>query len=143
MQRLRIQRTWLVISLAVSIALAVVGLGAQTWPARAAVVPGSNPPGTSSTHHVYTNAPCNVAHKNQHTARCWAVVDTPSDHVITPASQPASTALGPQDIQAAYDLPSATAGGGQTVAIVDAFGASTAEADLAVFRSYYGLPPCT
>lgn len=143
MQRPRIRGTWLVISLVVSVAFISLGLGVQAWPARAAVEPGSGPPGASTAHRVYTNAPCNVAHKNPHTARCWAVVDTPSDHLITPTGQPASTALGPADIQEAYHLPSATAGAGQTVAIVDAFGASTAEADLAVFRSYYGLPPCT
>lgn len=126
-----------------SLVFVLLGLGIWAWPARAAVGPGAGAGGASNAHRVYTNAPCNVAHKNPHTARCWAVVDTPSDHVITPTGQPASTALGPADIQAAYRLPSATAGAGQTVAIVDAFGASTAEADLAVFRSYYGLPPCT
>jgi Carboxypeptidase regulatory-like domain len=75
-------------------------------------------------------------------ARCFAVVRTPASHEITPdASAPPSTALGPADIQAAYNLPST--GAGQTVAIVDAFGDSSAESDLAVFRSQYGLPPCT
>jgi subtilase family serine protease len=50
---------------------------------------------------------------------------------------------GPSDLQSAYNLPSASAGGGQTVAIVDAYDDSTAEADLATYRSTYGLPPCT
>jgi subtilase family serine protease len=40
-------------------------------------------------------------------------------------------------------LPSSTAGAGQTVAIVDAYDAKTAESDLAVYRAQYGLPPCT
>jgi hypothetical protein len=90
-----------------------------------------------------TNAGCNTPQPPGF-ARCFAIVRTPSDHRITPdASGPPPTALGPADIQSAYKLPSATAGGGQTVAIVDAFDDPSAEADLAVFRSQYGLPPCT
>ncbi len=50
--------------------------------------------------------------------------------------------LGPSDIQAAYNL-SATAGQGRTVAIVDAYDNPNAEADLAAYRQYYGLPACT
>jgi subtilase family serine protease len=49
----------------------------------------------------------------------------------------------PADLQSAYKLPSATAGTGQTVAIVDAFDDPNAESDLAVYRSTFGLPPCT
>ncbi|MFC8709835.1 S8 family serine peptidase [Streptomyces sp. NPDC057197] len=53
---------------------------------------------------------------------------------------------GPADIQSAYRLTEAVqgqAGKGRTVAIVDAYDATTIEADLAVYRSTYGLPPCT
>jgi subtilase family serine protease len=50
---------------------------------------------------------------------------------------------GPADLQSAYALPSASAGAGHTVAVVDAYDAPSAEADLAVYRSYYGLPACT
>jgi hypothetical protein len=77
-------------------------------------------------------------------ARCLAVVRTPASHVITAdSSGPPSTALTPADIQSAYKLPSATAGSGETVAIVDAGDDPTAEQDLRVFRSQFGLPPCT
>jgi hypothetical protein len=51
--------------------------------------------------------------------------------------------LGPADLQSAYDLPSDAAGAGVTVAIVDAYDNPNAEADLAVYRSQFGLPPCT
>lgn len=51
--------------------------------------------------------------------------------------------LGPADLQAAYNLPSSTAGRNQTIAIVDAYDDPTAEADLAVYRSTYNLPSCT
>ncbi|WP_307795323.1 Kelch repeat-containing protein [Actinacidiphila acididurans] len=54
----------------------------------------------------------------------------------------APTGYGPADLQSAYGLP-ADGGAGQTVAIVDAYDDPNAEADLAVYRSQYGLPPCT
>ena len=92
----------------------------------------------------YTNAPCNRAQKDylvKHLARCFSVVRTALDHQITPAADPPPSALGPADIQDAYNLPNS--GAGEVVGIVDAFGDSHAEADLAQFRSFYGLPPCT
>jgi subtilase family serine protease len=48
----------------------------------------------------------------------------------------------PADLQAAYNL-DPTKGAGQTVAIVDAYDDPNAESDLAVYRSTFGLPPCT
>jgi subtilase family serine protease len=59
------------------------------------------------------------------------------------AAAAAPAGLSPANLQSAYKLPSATAGSGQTVAIVDAYDAPTAEADLGVYRSQFGLPPCT
>jgi hypothetical protein len=55
----------------------------------------------------------------------------------------APAGYGPDDLQAAYRLPSKSAGQGQRVYIVDAYDSPTAEADLAVYRTQYGLPPCT
>lgn len=49
----------------------------------------------------------------------------------------------PADLQSAYNLPSATAGTGQTIAIVDAYDDPKAEADLAVYRKTFGLSACT
>src|ERR671935_1130486 len=69
-------------------------------------------------------------------ARCFSLVKGPAA-----ASGPSG--YGPADLQSAYKLPSATAGSGQTVAIVDAFDDPTAQSDLAQYRSFYGLPPCT
>lgn len=46
---------------------------------------------------------------------------------------------GPADLDNAYKL---GGGGGQTVAIVDAYDDPTAAADLAVYRAQYGLPAC-
>ena len=53
----------------------------------------------------------------------------------------ASYGYGPSDLQSAYQVPATTAA--PTVAIVDAFGDSTIEADLAQYRTEFGLPPCT
>jgi subtilase family serine protease len=49
---------------------------------------------------------------------------------------------GPTSIQSAYKLAGLTSSG-RTVAIVDAYNDPTAEADLATYRSAYGLPACT
>jgi hypothetical protein len=64
------------------------------------------------------------------------------------SSLPADTAPNfgwwPIDLVSAYGLPFDPAvGTGMTIAIVDAFDSPTVEADLAVYRAYFGLPPCT
>ena len=110
---------------------------------RAGGSAGSRPQATAPQLTANTNAPCNAPQRHGF-ARCLAIVRTPASHRITPdTSGPPRGALGPADIQSAYSLPSATAGQGQTVAIVDAYGDSQAETDLAAFRSHYGLPACT
>jgi subtilase family serine protease len=55
---------------------------------------------------------------------------------------PEPSGYGPQDLQSAYRLPVGR-GAGQTIAIVDAFDDPNAEADLAAYRTQYGLPACT
>ncbi|MFF0085522.1 peptidase S8 [Streptomyces canus] len=66
---------------------------------------------------------------------------------ITPKAADAATpsGYGPSDLQSAYGLTAAAAanGSGETIAIVDAYNDPNAEADLAKYRSYYGLPACT
>ncbi len=59
------------------------------------------------------------------------------------AQSSSATGYAPADLQSAYNLPSTTAGSGQTVAIVDAFDNPRAEVDLAVYRAHFGLPACT
>jgi subtilase family serine protease len=59
------------------------------------------------------------------------------------ASNATPEGYGPADLQSAYDLPSASAGSGQTVAIVDAYDDPTAAQDLATYRSQYGESACT
>lgn len=48
----------------------------------------------------------------------------------------------PADLRSAYNLPT-SGGNGKIIAIVDAQDDPNAEADLAVYRSQFGLPPCT
>ncbi|MFD3501615.1 peptidase S8 [Streptomyces sp. NPDC058678] len=66
---------------------------------------------------------------------------------VTPKAADASTpsGYGPSDLQSAYGLTSAASskGSGETIAIVDAYDDPNAEADLAKYRSYYGLTSCT
>jgi hypothetical protein len=51
---------------------------------------------------------------------------------------------GPADLASAYGLTGIRdRGAGRTIAIVDAYDNPNAEADLAVYRSTYGLPPCS
>ena len=60
-----------------------------------------------------------------------------------PASPPAAGS--PDYLQQAYDLTylSQTAGGADTIAVVDAGDDPNAASDLAAYRSAFGLPPCT
>jgi N-acetylneuraminic acid mutarotase len=77
-------------------------------------------------------------------AACDALVRTDAaGHQGRLAAGVAPQGYGPADLQSAYALPSATAGRGATVAIVDAYDDPTAASDLAAYRSQYGLPPCT
>jgi subtilase family serine protease len=73
-------------------------------------------------------------------ARCHAKIRTDASGNVVAHAAPSG--LGPADLQAAYKVPAAS-GAGPIVAIVDANDAPTAEADLAVYRKTYGLPPCT
>lgn len=72
-------------------------------------------------------------------ARChsWVRVDAKGAPLATTTPR----GFGPADLQSAYGLSALGTGG--TVAIVDAYDDPNAEADLGVYRSQYGLPPCT
>ncbi|MBV8302845.1 MAG: S53 family peptidase [Acidimicrobiia bacterium] len=102
----------------------------------------ANPsPGPNRVMHKH-RAVCGLAPEG--VARCNARIRTGDDGVTAAANgSPAPGAYGPADLQSAYNLPSATAGAGQTVAIVDAYDQPNVEADLAAYRSQYGLPACT
>ncbi|MEP7021746.1 MAG: putative Ig domain-containing protein [Pseudonocardiales bacterium] len=79
------------------------------------------------------------------TYACFAV--RRSDIGFTPKAaispQATPSGFGPSGLQAAYKLPSASAGSGQRIYIVDAFDDPNAAADLAAYRTQFGLPACT
>ncbi|HEX3805969.1 MAG TPA: hypothetical protein VHV52_04225 [Gaiellaceae bacterium] len=103
-------------------AAALVGIATQ---ARATSVPSLRPFCTVGPIH------------------CMSFLRT--DLPIVQDATAAHDGYGAQDLQSAYNLASASAskGGGQTVALVDAYDDPTIESDLNVYRSYYGLGPCT
>lgn len=69
---------------------------------------------------------------------------TPFNHVkpsIHPYARPAAL-VSPSVVRNAYNLNGGASGSG-TIAIIDAYDAPTAEHDLGVFNSQFGLPACT
>lgn len=94
---------------------------------------------------VYHVAVC--PHGNpRETARCHAHVVTdargnPINGKASPNATAAPSGYGPADLRSAYNITSN--GSATTIAIVDAYGYTNAEADLAKYRSQYGLPACT
>ncbi len=116
----------LVIPVCLIALLALVMLGTATGSSASSATPGYK-------HvHVCSAAPVGFAN-------CHAI------QLVLTNARPASSPAGynPADLQSAYKLPSSTAGSGQTVAIVDAFNDPNAESDLGVYRSQFGLSPCT
>lgn len=72
---------------------------------------------------------------------CHSVVDL---EVMTPmATTGIPNGYGATDLKSAYSIPTDTSGAKKTVAVVSAFDAVNAEADLAVYRAKFGLPECT
>jgi subtilase family serine protease len=92
-------------------------------------------------------SPTALAHRSAHTcaapkagyAACNAIVRL--NNAGKPGALATPSGYGAQDIQSAYKL-SPSAGAGKTVAIVDAYDDPTAQADLNVYRSQYGLAAC-
>ncbi len=85
---------------------------------------------------------CGPAAPNE--ARCTAyVLSAPGRAVLGVRTAALPAGYGPADLQSAYGLTGATGGKGKTVAIVVAYNDPNAAADLAVYRSTYGLAACT
>ena len=100
-------------------------------------------PAAAASHSSPTTHDVSVCrHAGTAKARCFAIrVDRVAGGRVRHATTPVG--YGPADLQAAYTLPSSTAGAGETVAIVDAYDDPNAESDLAVYRAQFNLPPCT
>jgi hypothetical protein len=101
---------------------------------------------TGPGHHVHTMAngesDVNACADNlgPKMAHCMARVRTAAG--LAPMLGNAG-AYDPAYLQSAYNAPSSNHGTGRTVAIVDAYDDPTAEADLAVYRTQFGLSACT
>lgn len=64
------------------------------------------------------------------------------DDNLEPLATSGPSGYGPTDLRDAYKI-TANGSATTTIAIVDAYGYPNAEADLAVYRSQFGLPACT
>jgi subtilase family serine protease len=103
----------------------------------------ANAQGVENSHGTYHVRAC--ADVLEGFARCHAHIVTDSaGNWIAHKAQPNLTpsGYGPSDLRSAYNV---TGSGSSvtTIAIVDAYGYTNAESDLAVYRSQFGLPPCT
>jgi len=107
--------------------------GLCATPALTVVASAATAPATTTAH---VNAAANVAHSD-------AIRNNAKSHKVGSAATSTPSGYGPSSIQSAYNLPSSTAGSGETVAIVDAYKDPNAAADLAVYRAQYGLSACT
>ncbi|MFD5075379.1 peptidase S8 [Streptomyces sp. NPDC058371] len=143
-----IRGRWRRIGSAATAALVLTGLGTAAHASAAAPNP--------ATPHVTWSRACGTPAKAGEMA-CKALRVTGGTTAfqlkkaaakgVTPKAADASTpsGYGPTDLRNAYGLTSAasTNGAGSTIAIVDAYDDPNAEADLAKYRSYYGLSACT
>ncbi|MCW3820761.1 carboxypeptidase regulatory-like domain-containing protein [Micromonospora sp. DR5-3] len=130
------------------VALTVAAVGVIAVPAAAVAVTGSakdpvpatKAAGPASPGQHPTNKVCAKPSRAREMS-CLSMVRT--DVTATKGVQRAAAPIGfgPADLRSAYNLPAT--GSTETVAIVDAYDNPNAEADLAVYRQQYGLPPCT
>jgi hypothetical protein len=127
-----VSRRWAGLACLSALALAAAALVLST-PAQAATT--TNPSAPAGKVARACAAP------KAHMMACHALrrTDIAGGLAITPNATPSG--YGPVDLRSAYKLPSSSAT--PTVAIVDAFNDPTAEADLATYRSQFGLPACT
>ena len=75
--------------------------------------------------------------------RCLADIVTVAKGSVKALATTTPVGYGPADFAAAYNLPAATVGPANTIAILDEGAFPTLESDLGSYRSQYGLPACT
>ncbi|WP_329115920.1 S53 family peptidase [Streptomyces sp. NBC_01465] len=132
----------LTLAAAAAFATALFALGAPSGVAATASSPHSGVTvaracATPTQASVMACKALRVSSGTVHAARTETV--KPNAAAATPSG------YGPSNLQSAYGLTSAAAsnGGSATVAIVDAYNDPNAEADLAKYRTQYGLSACT
>jgi len=122
----------------------VIGLAAILLATVATVSVGQSAAASPAFNAGSMARACSAARPGSAACLAWVRTDiAPLTASQAAAPQATVAGLSPASLQSAYKLPSASAGGGQTFAIVDAFNDPTAEADLATYRSQFGLPACT
>lgn len=127
--------------LAALTAAAVAAMTVALPAAQAAGGTAAAAPKAATAAHPGVEQVCSTPKKGEFSCMALRRTDVKGIKGIQPmASTPSG--FGAADLQSAYNLP-ANGGAGQTIAIVDAYDDPTAEADLAVYRQQYGLPPCT
>jgi subtilase family serine protease len=128
-----------IISVTLVLALTACSGAVNSLPAGNSAIPSAAKlglwPRAGASERVCANAPSGYAH-------CLALVRTDIQGLVRPHTP---SGYSPADLQTAYNLTeySSSNGKGQTVAVVDAYVNPDAASDLAVYRSQYGLSPCT
>ena len=138
-------RAWTLLAAATTLAVgmlaAATSASAQQAPAARAHAAGHATTSVSAKHD-YRRA-CAVPRRGR--MACMVLIRTnvrQRQRAVHVNVIPAGVGYGPSQLQSAYNLPSSTAGAGETVAIVDSYDYPTAAADLATYRSAAGLPAC-
>ena len=119
------------------------GGGDTSAPVGTSSAGGATATSTGTTSGLsFVRAGCQTKQAGDDAMTCFAwhsVGDTAAD---TTSDGLSPRGFGPTDLASAYDVPTGLAPAA-TIAIVDAMDDPNAEADLAVYRSMYGLPACT
>jgi subtilase family serine protease len=147
LMRSRLVSSWLV-ALAVPWAwlLACSSVGDGSGPAQASLAIQVSPADDARDdaalaaipHHAFADDGCAVARPGA--ARCFAKRRIDADGDLQSFASPSG--LAPADLKKAYEIP-ASSGAAPVIALIDASDDPNAEADLAVYRSTFKLPPCT
>ena len=121
---------------------ALLGAGALAVTTVTAGVQGADAAAPRLTHMSGLHAQRVCAKATTGHAACFAKVLVNKKGAIPMATSPLASALTPAQLRAAYNL-AGLASGGDTVAIVDAYGYPNLERDLGIYRQQYGIPACT
>jgi hypothetical protein len=117
---------------------AAMATGCGTDAAPAAV--GEHPENLATAPPQRTDLDEEICPQGGSRFRCFARIRVDAvGRIVTHAGR---EGLSPHDLTDAYKIDTSV-DPGATIAIVDAFGYSNAESDLAAYRSRYTLPPCT
>ena len=123
--------------------VAVAVTAAASWMVLAPVAQAT---AAETTHTSSTTRAACAAAARPGFAECMSIVRTDvrqlSQASVTPHTGPTGVGYGPSSLQNAYNLGSGTAASGQTVAVIDAYDDPQAAANLATYRSSWGLPAC-